>query len=212
MSSSPTTSSSVSSSPTTSPSVSASSSLSGSASASPYGVDVWYHHEEELGDYGAEAYDWYSYFFGVLELPNAYTLLNIPYYQGALLRVTIYGGTDLSVGTLIFGRVRNLGDTQWGAELGIIDYSTKETDVYGITSIIERAYAKTMSCDMFFEHSSLRSIYKFLGEVRATPCLWIGSDEDTWDATIIYGFYKDFSINLRDYGGCFCSLEIEGLI
>jgi hypothetical protein len=139
-------------------------------------------------------------------------LVDIPYFPDSLLRVTVYGGTDLSIGTLIFGNAKDLGTTLWGAELGIIDYSMKETDDFGITTIMVRDYAKKMSCDLFIKHRDLRATYRFFGEARATACLWVGSTDPLFDSTIIYGFYKDFSINLQDYGGSFCSLEIEGLI
>ena len=189
-----------------------SSSPSSSASASPYPVGVYWESYEEIGVFDdAESYNWYTYFFSELSLPDTYVLLNIPYFENSLLRVTLYG-TSIEIGTMVFGKAVDLGDTQWGLELGIRDYSTKETDDFGIITILERDYSKTMSCDMFFEHSKLRGIFKFLASIRATPIVWIGSSESTFDATVIYGFYTDFSIVLRDYGGSFCSLEIEGLI
>jgi hypothetical protein len=185
----------------------------------PLTIPIWnfegFPIEKDLAVY--ETYDttflgWYDYFFSPITYADSFVHLGWAYQPGALLKITFTGGTGMSVGTLVFGKTVNLGSTQWGLGMGITDYSTKETDEYGATTIIERVYAKKMDCDLFFEHLYLREIYKFLASVRATPIVWVGSEESTWDTTIVYGFYKDFNIILQDYGGCFCSLEIEGLI
>jgi len=138
-------------------------------------------------------------------------LLNMPTYTNAILKVTLTG-TTVEVGTFAFGKSVYIGETQWGLQLGILDYSTKETDDFGVTSVVERVYADKMECDLFLEHSMVRMVKKFLSSVRATPCVWMGTEVSTFsELTIVYGFYKNFDIVLQDYGGSICSLEIEGL-
>jgi hypothetical protein len=61
------------------------------------------------------------------------------------------------------------------------------------------------------ENEMVSSIYSKLAEIRATPVIWIGSDEQVFDSTIVYGFYKSFNIVLESAGGSMCNLEIEGL-
>ena len=165
----------------------------------------------DIGIFETDEAGWYDYFFSKLTTPGQWVFTDIGTYKNAALRVTLYGGTGMEVGALVFGRSRDLGCTLFGANLGITDYSTKEFDEFGRATIIERVYANTLECDLYFAHTQLRTIYKFLSDVRATPVVWIGSEEDEFDATIIYGFYKDFNIELRDASGCYCSLQIEGL-
>jgi len=42
-----------------------------------------------------------------------------------------------------------------------------------------------------------------------SPCLWVGSNE--FEATTIFGFYKNFDILLNYPNHSECSLDIEGL-
>ena len=155
--------------------------------------------------------DWYNYFFSVFEPLDSMIVLNLPRYTSARLRVTISGDGPVSIGTLAFGKAVDLGATQWSPQLGITDYSTKETDVYGVTTVLERSYATTLNADFFFPHSLLRRVFKTLADVRATPTVWIGSEDSAFDVTIVYGFFKNFNIVLQHPGGSFCNLEVEGL-
>lgn len=198
-----------------SPSESASSSLSpspsSSASASPYPEGVHWRYEKSLLSEPAETdNDWYQYFFASLGQLDNFVLLDVPVWPDAMLRITLTG-EEIELGTFAFGRAMDIGTTLWGLSLGITDYSTKETDEFGVTTVVERVYAKTMECELFLESSRLQGTYKFLASIRATPVVWIGSTAEVYLSTILYGFYKDFDIVLEDYGGCFCSLEIEGL-
>ena len=189
-----------------------SASPSASASASPYPVGVLWHYETDLISAPDENdNDWYQYFFASLENLEDFILLDMPTYTNAILKVTLTG-TSVEVGTFAFGKSVFIGDTQWGLQLGITDYSTKETDEFGVTSIVERVFADRMDCDLFLEHSLVRMVKKLLASVRATPCIWMGSETSTFsELTIVYGFYKNFDIVLQDYGGSICSLEVEGL-
>ena len=45
--------------------------------------------------------------------------------------------------------------------------------------------------------------------LRATPVLWIGSE--SFESLTVYGFYKEFSIDLAYPTVSYCSLTIEGL-
>ena len=53
---------------------------------------------------------------------------------------------------------------------------------------------------------------RVLAEVRATPCAWLGVDVAGFDPLTVYGFYKDFSIDIAYFYTSRCNLEIEGLI
>ena len=45
--------------------------------------------------------------------------------------------------------------------------------------------------------------------LRATPVLWIGSE--SFESLTVYGFYKEFSIDIAYPTVSYCSLTIEGL-
>ena len=68
--------------------------------------------------------DAYSYFFEPFLTTDALTRTNLPPYGGAALTVAINApGGVASVGTVVVGRRKGLGVVQYGAEIGITDYS-----------------------------------------------------------------------------------------
>ena len=59
------------------------------------------------------------------------------------------------------------------------------------------------------QSSAVDDVHRTLASLRATPALWIGSE--AFDSLTVYGFYKEFSIDLAYPTVSYCSLTIEGL-
>ena len=74
---------------------------------------------------------------------------------------------------------------------------------------MERAYAKRASFSMLLRAGEVDAMQRFLSDVRATPCLWIGSSR--YESTTVYGFYKSFDITISYFDYSDCDLELEGL-
>lgn len=162
---------------------------------------------------GGTAIDsWFSWFFEPLGRKASLLFLDVPVYEAGVVTVTISRDNPadtVSCGTLIVGRQFDIGDTEHGVGLGIIDYSRKETDQFGVTSVVERAYAKRMTARVVMQTSGVDDVQATLASVRATPVLWIGSEG--FESLTVYGFYKEFSIDLAYPTLSYCSLTIEGL-
>lgn len=164
--------------------------------------------------------DWYDYFF----LPTSTTISQIVFedipanptpitnLNYAELIVTGITGATVSVSSVICGNLYSLGDTQYGISSGIIDYSKKDTDEYGNVKLTKRAYSKKVSGKVKIDNSDLNRVQSIMYKLRATPCVWIGSDAaELQEALIIYGFYNDFSTEIA-YPTCsLMNLDIIGL-
>ncbi len=157
--------------------------------------------------YGVTSWD--TYFFTEVVLKRTVVLTDIPPYSGGEITVTIDGTGTVSVGTVVAGSLFEVGRTRYGVGLGIIDYSKKETDAFGATSVTERAFAKRMTVPVTVDDTSVDEVARRLSLIRATPVVWLGSSR--YDQTVIYGFYKDWSINITYDTVSDCSLTIEGL-
>jgi hypothetical protein len=106
-----------------------------------------------------------------------------------------------------------LGDTEFGATAGITDYSRKETDDFGVTTFVRRAFSKRMSARAMVPTAQVGKLQRALADLRATPCVWVGADDMTMYAPlVVFGFYRDFSINVAYPTRSYCSFEVEGLI
>jgi hypothetical protein len=108
------------------------------------------------------------------------------------------------------GTYYDLGATQYGATAGILDYSVKTTDSFGNTTVVKRTYAKRMTSNLMINNNIVDAVVNLLSAYRSTPLVWVGA-ESNYTSLIVYGFYKDFDVNIAypDYSSC--SLTIEGL-
>ena len=160
----------------------------------------------------AKVVDWYTYFFmPVDERTTDLVLTDIPLWPLATLEVTISapGGTA-ACGILLFGSVQTIGTLLWSPEVSIIDYSRKEVDEYGNPTLTVRGFAKLMSADVHLETRRVAEKQRLLAKYRATPLLWIGCTD--FESTIVYGFYRSFSIVISRPTTSDMTLEVEGLI
>jgi hypothetical protein len=156
-------------------------------------------------------FDW---FFTELDLRTDVVITDLPgQYASAELTVSLTStiGT-VSVGVIKPGLISDLGETQAGASVGIDDYSRKERDEFGNTVILERAYSKKGSFTMLTTLGTFNRIYRTLAALRATPCVYIATEEVGYEPLLIYGFFSSFNIDITYPEYHLCSLDIEGLI
>jgi hypothetical protein len=155
--------------------------------------------------------DWYQYFFEPSVQLAEVVLTDLVPYQDAHITITLDGTGTVECGICLIGTFYTLGDTEFGATVSIIDYSRKETDTFGVTTFVRRAYSKRMNARMMLDTAQINKVQRVLADLRATPCAWIGTDESGFEPLTVYGFYRDFSIDVAYPTKSYCSLEIEGL-
>jgi hypothetical protein len=155
--------------------------------------------------------DWYQYFFEPSVQLAEVALTDLVPYQDAHITITLDGTGTVECGICLIGTFYMLGDTEFGATVSIIDYSRKETDTFGVTTFVRRAYSKRMNARMMLDTAQINKVQRVLADLRATPCAWIGTDESGFEPLTVYGFYRDFSIDVAYPTKSYCSLEIEGL-
>jgi hypothetical protein len=157
--------------------------------------------------------DWYTYFTADTGKVMSLVIDKLPRYANAHVRVILTGDNPsgpVSLGTLLVGKVIDLGLTEAGPSVGINDFSRKVTDDFGATSVVPRAWAKRMTIRSLVDTRAVDGIQRTIAALRAQPALWIG--EEGFDSLTVYGFFKDFSVDLALETISYCSLSIEGLI
>ena len=162
--------------------------------------------------FGAEEIiDWYGYFFEAITYKSDLVLTDLPPYSNGIITVSIINtGSTSKCGNCVVGTYYDLGATQYGATAGILDYSVKTTDSFGNTTVVKRTYAKRMTSNLMINNNIVDAVVNLLSAYRSTPLVWVGA-ESNYTSLIVYGFYKDFDVNIAypDYSSC--SLTIEGL-
>lgn len=157
---------------------------------------------------------WYDWFFEDYVQLTDVVLTDLPAeYPNCELTINLsISSGNVSCGVCKFGGVLTVGATQWGANVGITDYSKKDTDTFGNTIIVERSYAKREDFKIEVDPVEFNKIFRTLAALRATPVVWIGTEVEGFLPLIVYGFYKDFNIDVAYHSLFYCTLEIEGLI
>jgi len=159
--------------------------------------------------------DWYMYFFEPFVQLGEVVLTDLPPYLNGQITMSLSGGSAVAIGELIVGTVYSLGDEalNQGATVGIIDYSRKDTDVdSGVTTFTRRAFSKRMSGQFLIDNADMNGVQRILADIRAVPSVFIGSEETTYAPLVVYGFYRDFSIDIAYPTKSWCRVEVEGLI
>ncbi len=169
---------------------------------------IVYSQTKDTADIGV--IDWWQYFFLPYEALTDMIFTDLPSYIGADIKVTITqtGGTA-KCGELVLGQSKFIGYTQFGTSVGIIDYSKKETDSLGRFIITPKAFSKRIDFDIDLDTNAVSSVQKYLSEIRTRPMVWVG--DPVVPATIVYGFFKNFSIVLSNPASAGCTIQVEGL-
>lgn len=171
---------------------------------------ILYNHTQPLE--GSIVTDWYEYFFEPFAPLTEVVLSDIPAYGSIHLEIAIESAAGpVAVGAAIFGSMYELGRTLRGPRAGIIDYSRKETSPTGATRFNRRRYSRRMSPRLVVENSMLERVYRILSDIRATPCVWVGTDLHGYGFLTVFGYYRDFDIDVAYPFHSHCTLEIEGL-
>lgn len=126
-----------------------------------------------------------------------------------VLTVTNPGGVA-KVGNLVPGRARRLGGTKFGASAGIIDYTQKSTNAFGLTTVVKRPYSKRMNVELIVTAEKVDEVQRLLALNRATPLVFAAAG-NLYGALIAYGFIRSFEIVIAYPRYSIVSLEIEGL-
>jgi len=173
---------------------------------------VVYDETYELLDYSAS--DYYEYFFAPYEIQRNLTIMDLPPYSDATITITISEtGATVKCGNCILGMQADIGYTQYGPRMGIIDYSKKQIDDFGRAFIKQGNFAKRATMDLWVENGSVDYVFKTLVGARSTPTVFVGDPRDGgFQALTIFGFYRDFEITIPGPAISTCTLEVEGFI
>jgi len=154
--------------------------------------------------------NWYSYYFEPILRKRDYVEIDMPHYSSPIIDIWMTDtGNIASCGACVIGTRIDVGGTQYGARTGIDSYSIKTRDDFGNYGVTPRAFSKRADFTLWVDNTKIASIQDTLSDYKDTPIVYIG--EESLTNTIVYGFYKDFSIDISYPTVSICSIAIEGL-
>lgn len=158
--------------------------------------------------------DYYDYCFDAVEVKDYFVATDLPTFSSSSVAVTLTASNGTSVvgcGAALIGKVYSIGNgVQYGARIGITDYSKKKVNSFGDMEFVEGAFSSKASFQMWVDKNDVESVKKLLSSVRAIPCLYQGT-EFYGRATLVYGAYKDWEITISYFDVSMLNIELEGL-
>lgn len=119
---------------------------------------------------------------------------------------------DVRIGECLAGAYERIGDTEYGHSFSITDYSRKDTDEFGVTTFVERPFAKRMSCSVIVKKADYNRVINLFELIRAKPTIYVATEDPAYSAgAIVYGNYADFSLEISYPTENLCALEVQGL-
>ncbi len=161
-----------------------------------------------------EVADWYDYFFAPFLNRPSVALFDLPPYTSGVITVTLAAATgNVECGACVVGAAEYIGEVQYEAESDVLNFSTVNRDSFGgISAIVQRRNVPRTIQSIFVDKSRVNRVRTLRDDLAATPAVWAGlsnSSDGYFEAVLILGFYKRFSINLRHPEHAVISLELE---
>ncbi len=114
------------------------------------------------------------------------------------MKAVLPGGAEIEIGTI-----------EDSPTIGIVDYSRRVTDDFGVTTVVKRGFARRMSVRVAIATDQADTVQRRLAELRATAVRWEADDRFDW--LNFQGFYKDFDLDIAVGDLSFYTLTVEGL-
>lgn len=157
--------------------------------------------------------DWFNYFFQPARVKTEAIFESIPPYANAdyTIKVEDTSSEEPELGQIVLGQEYTLGTTGYGTSVSIEDFSRKERDAFGNAIIVERPFAKLIDFDFTVSTNEARRAAILLETVRAVPAVYYSGPDTEKYGTTVYGFFRNWSINLDGPNISNVTLEVEGL-
>jgi hypothetical protein len=174
-------------------------------------VETVYSNSFQLVD-NSQVTNWWSYFYAPIERQANFALLDLPSLRSNYeIEVIFLASTPAKCGQLVIGRQRTIGiGASYGTEVGIEDFSVTVRDDFGRAKLRKRRWAQTVSYNVDINTTDVSRAQQLLAAFRAEPVVYIGTPSQP--STIVYGFFRDFTIPISNPALSRANIEVEGLV
>jgi len=158
---------------------------------------------------------WSEYFFGVFRYRSVAAFLDIPQYSNAVFTVTFTRASgNAECGALVIGVPVEVGNTQYGAENDIINFSTYDRDTFGNATLVKRKVVPRTTKTVWMDAYGVDKARKLREDLASAPAAWFGMDDDSspfFQSMAVLGIFRRFTIQLPGPRHSLCTIELEGL-
>jgi len=155
--------------------------------------------------------DWWEYFFLPYDQRDTAIFDGIPSYSNATISIDVTAATaqdTAAVGRIVAGVERELGVTNYGTAVSILDYSTKERDGFGNLTLVPRRTVRLVDYDVKVDSDKVDFVVRQLEQISAIPALFVG--DELYSSSVTFGVYRDFSQGITTPSISDLTIQVEG--
>jgi len=155
--------------------------------------------------------DWWEYFFLPYDQRDTAIFDGIPSYSNATISIDVTAATaqdTAAVGRIVAGVERELGVTNYGTAVSILDYSTKERDGFGNLTLVPRRTVRLVDYDVTVSSPRVDFVVRQLEQISAIPALFVG--DELYSSSVTFGVYRDFSQGITTPSISDLTIQVEG--
>lgn len=157
---------------------------------------------------------WYTYFFSNFDFTPSMVLFDIPPYSDGIITITQtrFAGR-IQCGACVIGQAKYLGSVQQQATNETLNFSSVTRDILGNATMVQRRNVPKTNQQLFVYNTSINSVRRIRDDLNAIPAVWSGLDDvqtsDYFEALLILGFYRTFTITMDNPLSSTVQLELE---
>ena len=153
------------------------------------------------------AIDWYTYYYaGLPNVANPITPVDLfvsfinPRTHTITVHLTHNTLNVASIGSMVGGNALDIGKTEYGVNVSLIDYSKKETDEYGITTLTRRKSREFMTLDVVTPAKQIQYAKRVVKNALGTALMFIADpDKDSkFENLIMLGYIDEWTTYLNN--------------
>ncbi len=157
----------------------------------------------------ANVSDWKTFFKEPYQIATD-TFVDLPSRADMTIKIET-DDDNPQIGSLIIGNFVELGDVGYGVTAGIEDYSNVITDDFGVSTLVPRDYVKRVSYPITVPNHGIRRAYSTLAALRATPAVFIGSDDYRYTPFTVFGIVENFELALSFATYSVINVDVRGI-
>lgn len=143
-----------------------------------------------------------GYFFGAFAYRDNAIRFDLPMFANGIITVTITTANGAaSVGAIVVGQSVYLGKVLSQAKSEALNFSTVSRDAFGNATLVPRRTIPKTDQQLYITPDQIEKLREVRSALNAVPAVWSGMDDRVdnphFDALLILGIYKEFSLNLE---------------
>lgn len=157
---------------------------------------------------------WTDYFYGTFSNQPSLARFDLPPYTNGVITVTLTRASgSVSCGACMVGVSQYLGAAQYNAVREALNFSTVTRDAFGNATLVARRSVPKTAQQLQVDKTNVNRLLDLIVSLNAVPAVWSGLDDQSTDgyfeALLILGVYKQFSINVDHPSTARATLELE---